>query len=177
MYNVHKVSNALTHYHHEIWNFILQFCENVCWLLKKGSLNEMDMVWVKFRAPGIRISTWISTKFSSIWEITHPYTHIHKLDEKKWWDRSFITQFRVTIATNYWALTCCMNVNAVVSNKRGSSFLFQYIVSNLWVLIIILCEYVTCNIIRMEAGLWGSIPGNDVQVFYYRDCSGIITRS
>jgi hypothetical protein len=40
---------------------------------------------------------------------------------------SVITQLPVTIATNYQALTCFMNVSYVVGHERTSSPLLQYI--------------------------------------------------
>jgi hypothetical protein len=40
-----------------------------------------------------------------------------------------ITQLRVTIETNYQALTCCMNVGYVAGHERVSSLSFKCIVS------------------------------------------------
>jgi hypothetical protein len=52
-----------------------------------------------------------------------------------------IMQFQFVIGMNCWAWTCCMNVR----HKWPSSFLSQFTVSVLWLLIIFWCRNVKCN--------------------------------
>jgi hypothetical protein len=48
-----------------------------------------------------------------------------------------ITQFRITIVTNFLASTRCTNESCVLGHEGGSGLLFHYIMPVLWVLIIL----------------------------------------
>jgi hypothetical protein len=66
---------------------------------------------------------------------------------KQWDGISEIKRFRVTIATNCWPLTCCMNARYTVGHERVYSLLFQFILCVLWVVIIFRYEYVKYSIL------------------------------
>jgi hypothetical protein len=65
---------------------------------------------------------------------------------------SQILQFQVTLTTNYRVLTYSVNISYVVG-RTIEAFLFQYIVSILWLLVILWCGYVKCTILRKADGL------------------------
>jgi hypothetical protein len=76
------------------------------------------------------------------------YTYMHGINL-----RFVITKFRVTVATNYKALTCLMRVSYVVDHERARGLLFQCILCILQVLVIFWCMYVKCSTARKGNGL------------------------
>lgn len=92
-------------------------------IIEKRSMSVMSMVGVKFELESSRNVL----PYQKLHTLTHTNTNWMKRND----DESYITQYRVTTATDSRALTRCMNVNSVASNERQSIFLFQYIVSNL----------------------------------------------
>jgi hypothetical protein len=76
----------------------------------------------------------------------HPHIYIYKgYNGLEPWIYCCHKQFQSTIATNCWALTCCMNVSYTAGNERACSILFKCIVSILRVLLIFWCGHAKCN--------------------------------